>query len=274
MRERYPVNELCVVLGVSRSSYYAVRARAGRVDLERLRLIARVKTLHTQGREAPGARTLSQQLRAEGEAVGRYKAGRLMAEANLKSKQPPTHRYKPNGGEAEAAPNRLNRQFAVERPNAVWCGDITYLWAGTCWLYLAVVLDLYARRVVGWALSRSPDAALTQQALTMAYESRGRAEGVLFHSDQGCQYTSTAFQRLLWRYRMVQSMSRRGNCWDNAPMERFFRSLKSEWIPKTGYRSPGLAEPDVLHYLTHYYNRVRPHSTNDYKTPVNFEAAA
>ena len=130
---------------------------------------------------------LSASLKAEGEAVGRYKAGRLMAEAGVVSKQPRVHRYKPTGGEALAAPNRLNRDFSAEAPNRVWCGDITYIWAGTGWLYLAGVLDLYARRVVGWAFSESPDAGLVTQALAVAYESRGRPGQVLFHSDQGCQ---------------------------------------------------------------------------------------
>ena len=225
-----------------------------------------MKRIHAESRGAAGARTISATLRAEGEKVGRYKAARLMKECRVASRQP-RHRYKQTGGEAVIAPNHLNRAFSVKHPNTVWCGDVTYIWAGTCWIYLAVVLDLYARRAVGWAMSDSPDSELTMRALAMAYEARGRPKGVMFHSDQGCQYTSVAFQRQLWRYRMKQSMSRRGNCWDNAPMERFFRSLKSEWVPSQGYRSPVQAFADVLTYVNQYYNHVRPHSTNQYQTP-------
>lgn len=192
-----------------------------------------------------------------------------MTEASLTSKQP-GHRYKATGGEAWFAPNKLSRQFVVSKPNQAWCGDITYIWTGSCWMYLAAVIDLCGRRVVGWALSRSPDSALTKRALEMAYESRGRPTGVLFHSDQGCQYTSLAFRQLLWRYRITQSMSRRGNCWDNSPMERFFRSLKTEWVPQTGYSSPDEAEADIPQFMARY-NHHRPHSTNGYLTPAAFE---
>lgn len=249
-----------------RSSYYYQCQRHTTIDAERARLRARVVEIHTKSRGAAGARTMSAMLKSEGELVGRYKAARLMEEASLASRQP-GHRYKSTGGEAVVAPNHLNREFAVSGPNQVWCGDVTYIWAGTCWVYLAVVLDLYARRVVGWAISRSPDSALTKRALSLAYEARGRPKGVMFHSDQGCHYTSLTFRQQLWRYRIKQSMSRRGNCWDNAPMERFFRSLKSEWIPTQGYRSPEQATADVLVYVNQYYNLVRPHSANQYQTP-------
>ncbi len=268
------MDELCRVLALPRSSYYDQEKRQTRVDPERERLKARIVELHAASRGAAGARTLSAALRAEGESVGRFKAGRLMKEAQITSRQRRPHRYRVAAEEAQIAPNRLSREFTVNRPNAIWCGDVTYIWAGTKWLYLAVVLDLYARRVVGWALSRSPDSELTQQALAVAYEARGRPSGVMFHSDQGCHYTSRAFRQRLWRYGMQQSMSRRGNCWDNAPMERFFGSLKSEWIPEKGYRNFQEAESDILRFLTHYYNRVRLHSFNDYRTPVAVEELA
>lgn len=195
-----------------------------------------------------------------------------MAEAGLASKQPGP-RYKKTGSERCITPNYLNREFNVRAPNQVWCGDVTYIWAGTGWIYLAVVLDLYARRVVGWALSQSPDSELTRQALALAYEARGRPKGVMFHSDQGSHYTSLSYRQLLWQYQIKQSMSRRGNCWDNAPMERFFRSLKAEWVPRTGYPSPAQAQADVLRYVNYHYNQIRPHSTNAYQTPVMKEQA-
>ena len=141
------------------------------------------------------------------------------------------------------------------------------IWIGNRWSYLAVVMDLYARKVVGWAMSNSPDAELTTKALEDAWRRRGKPEGVMFHSDQGCQYTSQKFRQRTWRYRMVQSMSRRGNCWDNAPMERLFRSLKTEWIPRAWYRSLQKAKMDIGRYLMGFYNQQRPHTANDGTSP-------
>ncbi len=132
-------------------------------------------------------------------------------------------------------------------------------------------MDLFARKPVGWALSHSPDSNLTCQALSMAYESRGRPKEVMFHSDQGSHYTSRQFRQLVWRYRLTQSMSRRGNCWDNSPMERFFRSLKTEWIPTTGYRNFSEAKHCINDYIIGYYSEIRPHSYNGGLTPNESE---
>jgi len=191
-----------------------------------------------------------------------------MKESGLISKQPGAHAYKHAPVEHVNIPNVLDRQFEVEAPDQVWCGDITYIWTGSHWSYLAVVLDLYARRVVGWALSDTPNAELTIKALEHAYQQRGQPTGVMFHSDQGCQYTSLRFRQRLWRYQMSQSMSRRGNCWDNAPMERLFRSLKTEWIPDTGYGSTYEARKDIGLYLMGYYNHRRPHTANGGMAPA------
>lgn len=155
------------------------------------------------------------------------------------------HRYKRSTKEHPIAPNLLNRQFSVNAPNQLWCGDITYIWTGQRRAYLAVVLDLYARKPVGGAFSLNPDSELTGKALTMAFELRGKSSGLLFHSDQGCQYTSVKFRRLLWRYKIKQSMSRRGNCWE----ERFFRSLKIEWVPETGFNSITEAKHAITDYI-------------------------
>ncbi len=186
----------------------------------------------------------------------------------LVSKQPGSHAYKQATVERPDIPNRLNREFATEHPNQVWCGDITYVWAQGRWHYLAAVLDLHTRRVIGWAFSAKPDAELVIKALDMAYEQRGKPQQVLFHSDQGSQYASRLFRQRLWRYRMQQSMSRRGNCWDNSPMERLFRSLKSEWVPSTGYLTAQEAQRDISHYLMHRYNWIRPHQFNDGLPPA------
>lgn len=176
-------------------------------------------------------------MREDGERLDRFKVRSLMRELDLVSKQPGSHAYKRATVERLDIPNTLNRELYVPAPKQVWCDDITYIRAQGKWHYLAVLLDLCARRIVGWALSEKPDAELVIKALDMAYEQRGRPSGLLFHSDQGSQYASRLFRQRLWRYRIRQSMSRRGNCWDNAPMERVFRSLKTEWIPVLGYRT-------------------------------------
>uniref|UniRef100_A0A0Q9YSA6 Integrase core domain protein n=1 Tax=Candidatus Berkiella aquae TaxID=295108 RepID=A0A0Q9YSA6_9GAMM len=275
LREQYPVTELCSVFGINRSSYNYQRVAKKRAPcFEREMLKAKVVDIHSKSRGSAGSRTISKRLQFENVSVGRYKIRKLMKEIGLVSKQPGAHRYKPIRQEALIAPNLLKQEFKVHKPNQVWCSDVTFIWAGKQWIYLAVVLDLYARRVVGWSLSKQADSELTKRALDMAYESRGRPAGVLFHSDQGCQYTSLSFRQRLWQYRMVQSMSRRGNCWDNSPMERFFRSLKSEWFPSTGYESIEYAKSDILRYVAQYYNWNRVHSYNNYLTPAACEQAA
>jgi len=207
----------------------------------------------------------------EGLSIGRYKAARLMEEAGVQSKQPGSHTYKHAPVEKPNIPNQLNRQFNVTQPNEVWCGDITYIWTGSRWSYLAVVIDLFSRRVVSWAISQTIDATLIINALDRAWEARGKPSGLLFHSDQGSQYASGDFKEKLSAYQIVQSMSRRGNCWDNSPMERLFRSLKTEWVPRQGYGSLSEARRDISDYLMGYYNQVRPHQYNAGLTPAQRE---
>ena len=262
---------VCRVFGLQRSSYYDYRRRRTKIDRKRLELGAAVREAFQRSRGSAGARTIQRLLARQGLVAGRYLVSRLMKERNLVCKQPGPHRYKPAKTESVDIPNRLNRAFNVDQANRVWCGDITYIWAGNRWVYLAAVLDLYARRIVGWALSERADAELVSCALNDAYQRRGRPEGVLFHSDQGSQYTSVDFRRRLWRYRMKQSLSRKGNCWDNAPMERVFRSLKTEWIPSDGYDSLAQAKIDIGLYLMEYYNRLRPHTANAGLAPVTYE---
>ena len=178
--------------------------------------------IHHASRGAAGARRVSKALQQEGESVGRHKARRLLNEAGLKSRQPRKLRFKSASEPGHIANNELNRQFTMLHPNRAWCSDITYVWSGEHRLYLAVVMDLYKRRIVGWVCSRQPNTDLTLSALRMAYESRGRPKTLLFHSDQGCQYTSHRFIQQLKEYGVKQSMSRRGNCWDNAGHGTFF----------------------------------------------------
>jgi putative transposase len=273
LREQYQQVELLKAFSVARSSLrYRQQHPEGKNAAERQRLRGKVITLHEASRGAAGARTLSKHLQQQGEMVGRNKAGNLMKEAGLVSKQKRKHRYRLANDVARIAENQLNREFKIVNTNQVWCGDVTYVWSGQHWMYLAVVLDLCKRKVVGWACTKHPDSALTIKALRMAYEARAKPRGVLFHSDQGSHYTSDSFQQTLDSYQMKCSMSRRGNCWDNAPMERFFRSFKTEWMPSDGYCSVVQATQDIAQYIR-YYNYERLHSYNDYLTPAAAEAA-
>ena len=262
------MNRLCSIFEVPRSTYYGYRNRKRRIDSDRIRLRIKVAEIFNISRQSAGSRTIVDRMREEGESIGRFKVRRLMKEARLVSKQPKPYAYKEAKVERLDIPNHLDREFNVKQPNLVWCGDITYVWVQNRWVYLAVVMDLYARRVVGWSLSDKPDTKLTVSALNMAHQLRGQPKEVMFHSDQGVQYASRSFRQHIWRYRMEQSMSRRGNCWDNAPMERVFRSFKSEWMPTTGYRSFTEAKKDIGQYLTDYYNWYRPHRNNGGISPV------
>ncbi|RMM38454.1 ISPsy13, transposase OrfB [Pseudomonas coronafaciens pv. oryzae] len=262
---------LCEVFETPRSCYYDHCQRRRAPDAERVRLLSRVNELFGQSRSAAGSRSIVSILQEDGEQIGRFKVRGLMRELGLISKQPGSHAYKKATVERPDIPNILNREFDVPAPNQVWCGDITYIWAQGKWHYLAVVMDLYARRVLGWAFSKKSDTDLVIKALDMAYEQRGKPQGLLFHSDQGAQYGSRQFRKRLWRYRVRQSMSRRGNCYDNSPMARVFRSLKTEWIPAVGYMTAQEAQGDISHYLMHRYNRVRPHQFNDGLAPAQYE---
>lgn len=262
---------LCHVFGVHRSSYKYWKNRPEKPDGRRAVLRSQVRELHGISHGSAGARSIATMATRRGYQMGRWLAGRLMKELGLVNCQQPTHRYKRGSHEHVAIPNHLERQFAVTEPNQVWCGDVTYIWTGKRWGYLAVVLDLFARKPVGWAMSFSPDSRLTIKALEMARETRGKPDGVMFHSDQGSHYTSRQFRQVLWRYRIKQSMSRRGNCWDNSPMERFFRSLKNEWVPVTGYISFSDAAHSITDYIVGYYSALKPHEYNGGLSPNESE---
>lgn len=266
---------LCKLFGVHRSTYKYWVKRDRRLSPKAAKLRSLVREAHRLSNGSAGARTVADIVTNDDThdvSLSRYRATRLMKQLDLVSCQVPKHAYRKSTKEHVAIPNLLNRQFAVTAPDQAWCGDVTFIWTGSRWAYLAVVMDLFARKPVGWAMSHSPDSNLTCQALTMAFESRGRPKSVLFHSDQGCHYTSRKFRQLIWRYRLTQSMSRRGNCWDNSPMERFFRSLKTEWIPTTGYDNFNNAKHKINDYIASYYSQFRPHSYNGGLTPNESES--
>lgn len=272
--ENYPVAVLCRFMNVCRSSYYDWRKTLGSkvIPPEELLLRRRMKELFSAARESLGSRTMMKNLRAEGYDIGRDRVRRLMKSLNLKVKS--KRKYKVTTDSKHRLPvaeNVLNRAFSPQAPNQVWGTDITYLWTQEGWVYLAVVIDLYSRRVVGWAMDRWMKKALVIRALMMAINLRQPPSGLIHHSDRGSQYASDAYQALLKQHGMMASMSRKGNCWDNAPIERFFSSLKREWTGDRLYRTRQAAIADVREYVMVYYNSKRLHSTLGYRTPMNYE---
>ena len=269
----YPVNLLCRLLSVQRSAYYDWRGRPGKViPPEELALRRRMKALFAAARDSLGSRTMAENLRLEGFEIGRDKTRRLMKQLQLKVKQ--KRKYKVTTDSKHNFPvakNVLNRQFSPSAPNQVWGTDITFLWTQQGWIYLAVVIDLYSRRVVSWSIDRRMKKALVIRALMMAVNLRNPPPGLIHHSDRGSQYASHDYQTLLRQYDMICSMSRKGNCWDNAPVERFFSSLKREWTGDRLYRTRQEAIADVREYVAVYYNSKRLHSTLGYTTPMNYE---
>ena len=270
LEKAYPLATLCRLCEVARSSYYASRIAPAQTDPV---LLATVRTIQTEGRCSIGSRRMADQLRGQGHSVGRHRARTLMrqADATVAARHRPPFRraHQP----AAIAPNRLDRQFNPAAPNQAWAGDITYLRTTRGWLYLAIVVDLYARRVVGWAFSAQPDTDLVLRASTLAINQRKPGPGLLFHSDQGCQYTSDRFVAHLACHAITQSMSRRGNCWDNAVVERVFRSLKHEWIGEQRYHDHPEAQRDVTDFIARYYNHHRPHTAAQRMPPAVFEAS-
>ncbi len=257
-------------MGVSRSGYYSwcSRGKSNR-QRERERLIPQVKMIHEQARGSYGARRISEELTAAGESCGRTKAATLMQLANITAKQ--KKKFKATTDSKHNLPvakNLLKRKFTVSQPDKVYCSDITYLWTSEGWLYLAVVIDLFSRKVVGWAVSRRMKKQLVINALQMAVFRRRPEPGLIFHSDRGSQYCSHAFQKMLTNYQMKSSMSRKGNCWDNSVAESFFGSLKTERVYDSRYSTREEAKSDVIDYIEMFYNSNRRHSYFGYITPM------
>ena len=235
-------------------------------------LMVKVRQIHFSTRSSYGSRRMSRQLLSDGYHVGRYRARSLMKKAGVSVK----HRKKfkkttDSNHHLPVAPNLLNRQFEVEGVNTVWCADITYVWTLQGWLYLSVIMDLASRKIAGWAMGNRLKASLVKEALSMAYWRQKPEKGLIHHSDRGSQYAGSEYQKLLERYGMTCSMSRKGDCWDNAVVESFFHSLKTEWIPDIIYKTRCDARSDVIRYIEMFYNSHRLHSFLGYKTPNSFE---
>jgi putative transposase len=270
----WPVRWMCEALGVSRSGFHAWLARPpskrARTDEE---TGARVRASFLASDRTYGARRVWRDVLGEGIACGLHKIERLMRAQALRARPRRRGLPKDEGDRLAAAlsPNLLDRQFTAERPNQKWIADFTYIWTAEGWLYVAAVIDLFSRRVVGWSMGAGMTAQLVTDALVMAIWRRGKPDALLHHSDQGSQYTSAQFQRLMADNGVTCSMSRSGNVWDNAAMESFFSSLKTERTARKTYRTRDQARADVFDYIERFYNARRRHSTLGYLSPMEFE---
>lgn len=271
----WPVSWMCEALGVSRSGFHAwltrpasMRARSDDV------LGPRVRTSFLLSDRTYGARRVWHDMLAEGFSCGLHRVERLMRLHGLRARPRRRQLPKDTGTRSIIAPNVLDRDFEADTPNQKWVADFTYIWTAEGWLYLAVVLDLFSRRIVGWSMKDMMTAQMVADALMMAIWRRGRPKTLMHHSDQGSQYTSEAFQRLMTDNGVTCSMSRSGNVWDNAAVESFFSSLKTERIGGKVYRTRDQARADLFDYIERFYNPRRRHSTLGYQSPVQYEKSA
>ena len=275
-KKTWPVDVMCRLLGVSRNAYYRYcqRRQAEQPDPEHQALLAVVREIAEGSDYSYGSRRMKRALNALGYPVGRFKARSLMREAGVKARYRKKYKVTTNSNHKQPVfENVLERAFTVEKPDQVYVSDITYLWTQEGWLYLAVFIDLFSRRVVGWSMGSRMKAALVTDALRMAMWRRQPGAGLIVHSDRGSQYASKAYRCLLKANDFVGSMSRKGDCWDNAVAESFFASLKKERVQWKHYQTRAEAQQDVLDYIAMFYNSRRLHSFLDYVSPNDFESA-
>jgi putative transposase len=273
-RAQWPVRAMCRVLQVSASGFYEWDGRSpSQRSVDNEKLTGLIRQSFAASDRTYGSRRVWEDLREWGHCVSVNRVARLMSVAGLVARR--KRRRRP-GDSAHAAqhtiaPNLLQRQFEADAPNRRWLADFTYIWTAEGWLYLAVVLDVFSRRIVGWSMRDEMTSQLVIDALTMAIWRRGSPRELLHHSDQGSQYTSDDFQRVLAAHGITCSMSRRGDCWDNAAMESFFSTFKTERASRTIYRTRDEARADAFDYIERFYNLRRRHSTLQYLSPVRFE---
>ena len=269
----FKVARMCAVLGVSRSGYYEWRNRPeSRRTMQDRELLQRIRTVHLQSREAYGAYKTWRVLRAEGVACGRHRVARLRRQNGIEARRKRRFRVVVEHHKlAPPAPNRLERHFRVDRPNCVWAGDMTVIPTAAGWLHLAVMLDLYSRRVVGWAMGNERGQALSLAALRMAIQNRRPEPGLLHHTDQGSAYVGALYQAQIAQLGAIASMSRKGNAYDNAVVESFFGNLKNELIHHRIFATRDHARAEIFDYIEIFYNRQRAHATLQYMSPVDYE---
>ncbi len=275
-REVFHVRAMCAVLEVSASGYYARRDRPESIRAAANRTLAEdIRRVHADSRQRYGSPRVHAALRAEGRRVGRNRVAHLMHRHGIRARQKRRFcRTTDSRHGLPLAPNLLARQFTAPAPDRVWLADITYIPTAEGWLYLAVILDMFSRRIVGWAMDERITQELTLSALRMAIATRHPRPGLLHHSDRGSQYAAHAYRRLLAEHGMVCSMSRKAGCWDNAPMESFFDSMKTELDDGSGYQTRQVARNELFQFIEGFHNRHRLHSAIGYMTPMQKEQFA
>jgi putative transposase len=276
-RAVWPVRVLCSVLEISASRFYEwLGRRPSKRAVSNDKLTGLIRQSFEARDRTYGSRRVWRDVLSWGERCGIHRVARLMRAEGLAARKKRRRSPYDTGVRPEnsIAPKLLQREFEADGPNKKWLADFTYVWAGEGWLYVAVVLDVYSRRIVGWSMKSEMTAQLVIDALVMAVWRRGKPKELLHHSDQGSQYTSDDFQRLLSAHGITCSMSRKGNCWDNAAMESFFSSLKTERVDRRPYASRDDARADVFDYIERFYNPRRRHSVLDYLSPIQFEEKA
>ena len=273
-RHEFPVRLSCRVLEVSPSGYYGFLRRRGD-GIRQADLIALIREVHRRSRYTYGSRRIMRQLRRGGLVIGRWRVRRLMKLAGLRVRKTRKYRVTTRSDHHyPVSPNLVQGSFQAARPNLVWVADITYIKTLEGWLYLAVVMDLFSRKIVGWALARNMAVKMVKEALLMAIGRRKPAPGLIHHSDRGIQYACNEYRRLLKSHGMVSSMSRSGNCLDNAVAERFFRTLKSECLANWREMPAEEVKHDIVDYIEMFYNSERLHSYTGYLSPNDYEKMA
>jgi transposase InsO family protein len=272
-QDEFKVIRMCRALEASRSGYYGwCGGKESKRSEENRAVLIKIQKVHEESREAYGALKTWRELKAQGTECGRHRVARLRRQAGIEARRKRRFRITTQSRAGViAAENKLNRSFEVGIVDRAWVGDITFVATGSGWLYLAVLLDLYSRRVVGWAMSERIDQQLVLDALMMALRQWHPKPGLIHHTDQGRQYSSTAYVEMLKKHGIVQSMSRRGNCYDNAVAESFFSSLKNELVNHSSFKTREEARTAVFEYIEVFYNRQRRHQSLDYISPVDYE---
>ncbi len=272
-RSTFPVKKMCQLLAVSRGGYYdweqrkpSNRKRANAMLLEK------IKEVHKKTKKRYGSPRITRELRKQGIRCGKNRIADLMRKNNIQAKAKKKFKATTNSKHSHpVAPNLLHQQFSAQGPNQVWASDITYVWTSEGWLYVAAILDIWSRKIVGWAMSKRQTKELTIRALKQAIGRRPIEAGIIHHSDRGSQYASTEYRKVLKIYDFQQSMSKKGDCYDNAIMETFFHTLKTELIYWEQYRTRTEARKSIFEYIEIFYNRKRLHSSLGYNSPEEYE---
>lgn len=272
-RDQFPLQRMCAVMEVSASGYYAWRDRplSERAQANQT-LVEAIRGIHGQSRQTYGSPRIHAELVARGIRVGKNRVARLMRAVGIRARRKQRRKVTTDSQHPyPVAPDLLQRDFQAEAPNQKWLGDITFIPTAEGWLYLAAIVDLFSRKVVGWAMEDTLASCLVEQAFRMAVQNRQPVAGLLHHSDRGSQYAGESYQNLLTAQRMQVSMSEKGDCYDNAPMESFFSTLKCERVHFQDYQTRAEARTDIFAYIEGFYNRIRRHSSLGYLSPVEFE---